>query len=459
MGRYGKEQNKGKRDFSLPRYNYLGPGNSLKKGLPTNKNDAIAYKHDLRYDEYIKRKKNPYINWSSADHDAQTQFTDDDYGGFLGRNFFGIKRKAFEAGLIGSIDTERDKRLRGSIEPAVKELAQAKDLSFNNLQTEVNMADGEGSGQDGNLKETPVDRTPRYLPTGPEDYTFSKLPFTQIKNWKGAAFYSVDHAYRMTSPYDPEVTRTTTAAGGQTGAIAAIPQDDSSDITQIKANWFDYYAGMYNYYHVVRCDWSAYIENTGGEPLYVHQMYYNEELPPTGATNADIMSWEGVRTRILQAPYKSVDSANGGVLTNEISTAGATSLTDNVDENDNNTSGFFNFSAGNNFTNPAGTTTCQLSGSYSPGQFRREVNLDSLVENWTLVSTNPSLPERLLLRLMPENPGLAGASVRGDQVAFKLFFKAEYTVEFKELKTGLRWPVQRQPILVTVFNNVTANTA
>lgn len=458
MGRYGKEKKKGKRDYSLSGYNYLGPGNSLYKGKPTNKNDAIAYRHDGFYQEYLEKKKNPYINWNKADVKAEQEFTDDDYGGFLGKRFFAFKRKAFEAGLIGSIDTERGKRLRGStIEPAVKELAQAKDLSFNNLQAEANMSDGDGSGQDGNLKETPVDRTPRYLPTGPEDYTFAKLPFTQLRNYRATPLYSFDMAYRMTSPYDPSVTTSPASIPGGSTTIAVTPGLDPDLNVLPAANWFVFYAGMYNYYHVVECTWSLYIENTGGEPLYVHQMYYNEDLPPAGATNSDVMAWEGVRTRILQPAYKAIDSTFGGVLTNESITTGSSNVI--LDEDDSATNAAINYTAGNNVASRNGTTTMQMSGSYRPGQFRREVNLDNLVENWTLVNTNPSLPERLLFRLMPENPAISASAPRGDQISFKSFFKCEYTVEFKELKAGLRYPVQRQPISVTIATDITSTTS
>lgn len=36
-------------DLTLPGYNYLGPGNSLNKGEPTNKADALAEIHDKEY--------------------------------------------------------------------------------------------------------------------------------------------------------------------------------------------------------------------------------------------------------------------------------------------------------------------------------------------------------------------------------------------------------------------------
>jgi len=49
--------NDSKMDFTLPGYNYLGPGTNLDTaGLPTNKLDAAARTHDLRYDTIGKQR-------------------------------------------------------------------------------------------------------------------------------------------------------------------------------------------------------------------------------------------------------------------------------------------------------------------------------------------------------------------------------------------------------------------
>ena len=37
---------------------------------------------------------------------------------------------------------------------------------------------------------------------------------------------------------------------------------------------------------------------------------------------------------------------------------------------------------------------------------------------------------------------------------FRYTFRIDYLVEFKELKVGLRWPVERQPITAVVVNNI-----
>nr|AAB38327.1 VP1 [Kilham rat virus] len=82
-----------KRGCVPPGYKYLGPGNSLDQGEPTNPSDAAAKEHDLAYDEYIKSGKNPYLYFSPADQRFIDQTKDaKDWGGKVGHYFFRTKR-------------------------------------------------------------------------------------------------------------------------------------------------------------------------------------------------------------------------------------------------------------------------------------------------------------------------------------------------------------------------------
>ena len=45
-----EEINQVNRGYTVPGYKYLGPGNSLDRGSPTNSVDAIAQEHDVAYD-------------------------------------------------------------------------------------------------------------------------------------------------------------------------------------------------------------------------------------------------------------------------------------------------------------------------------------------------------------------------------------------------------------------------
>lgn len=91
-------------DLTLPGYKYLGPGNKLDKGPPTDYNDWVAYIHDQGYGEIIEKGGNPYIRFSDADEQALQHFDFSSYGGALGKTFFQIKKKLWQAGIIGHTD-------------------------------------------------------------------------------------------------------------------------------------------------------------------------------------------------------------------------------------------------------------------------------------------------------------------------------------------------------------------
>ena len=80
-------------DLSLPGYKYLGPGNPLDKGIPNNESDAVAEKHDYAYDAYTKQRYHPYLQTSKADDDF-IRNAGNDYGGILGKTYFGLKKAA-----------------------------------------------------------------------------------------------------------------------------------------------------------------------------------------------------------------------------------------------------------------------------------------------------------------------------------------------------------------------------
>lgn len=87
------------RGLALPGYNYLGPGNDLNNGPPTDRNDAIAQDHDYDYRDLQDAGVNPYTTYSEADDVARREFSGGG-GGNMGRAFFEKKRAAAAAGLI-----------------------------------------------------------------------------------------------------------------------------------------------------------------------------------------------------------------------------------------------------------------------------------------------------------------------------------------------------------------------
>lgn len=447
-------------DLSIPRHKYTGPFNKLSKGLPNNYNDAVSKLHDFAYHKLGKRA---YTQYSNADETARTEYRTDEYGGRWGKRYFTAKKALWQAGYIGHTEGKMpNKRLRGSdhssIEPVTKKLATRRSNRLRGPPGDppnmASRADGTGSGNDnGTTKETPVDDV-HQVHRGPPDYTFASLPWMSARKFYTERQFAADLAFRMTSVYDPEISTQIQNMAGGGGTQSIAPLNPEPDGTLRNTRWFQLYAGMYKYYHVVSCRYSIMIENVGGGPLYCHLMFYNDELPPVGATNEDIMLWPNVRTKVLTPQYKSVLSI--GALETGEGDINADNMNDIMDEADGDAgaAGQANYEAGNNVTSRTGKCITTFTGEYTTGDFRREIVLDAQVENWTSVSANPALSERLLLRLKPESPGLNATTARGDQIYAKIWTKLEYLVEFKELQAGLRWPVSRQPLQVAIDTSI-----
>ena len=453
-------------DLSIPGHKYTGPFNKLNKGQPTNYNDAVSRIHDFKYTRLGKRS---YTQYSDADEEARTAYTSDEYGGRWAKRYFTTKKYLWEKGYIGHTEDRipdriannmSGKRLRGSdhssIEPVKKKLATRRSEGPPNMTVPNARSDGAGSGNhEGTTQETPIDNV-HDVHRGPPDYTFASLPWVSMRKFYTERQFAADMSWRMTSVYDPEITTSTGTISGATPSTTVYPSGGDPDSTLRNTRWFQLYAGMYKYYHVVSCRYTIMIENVGGGPLYCHLMFYNDELPPVSATNEDMMLWPNVRTKVLTPQYRAIlpigalETTEGDLL--------ADNMNDIADEADGDAGapGANNFENGNNVTSRVGKCITTFTGQYTTGDYRREIILDAQVENWTAVSANPALSERLLLRLKPESPGLNTTTARGDQIYAKIWCKLEYLVEFKELQAGLRWPVSRQPLQVAIDATVTS---
>ena len=109
-------------------------------------------------------------------------------------------------------------------------------------------------------------------------------------------------------------------------------------------------------------------------------------------------------------------------------------------------------SAGNIYTAKTGRSDCYFEGEYKPGQYQREIRLDSEVENWSLTTQNPKLSERLYIIVKPDNEEMVtnSSTNQGADLRYRIRIHLNYLVEFKELKPGLRYPVNNQPLTVSI---------
>lgn len=292
---------------------------------------------------------------------------------------------------------------------------------------------------------------------GPPDYTHVSLPFIwEAKRYAvgSDALNYADHTFRLTSPYDPIISSFNAdlnpGTGTTRGSVPASYAGDSKD-KYGQAQFYEFYRAMYQYYSVIGCRYHVTVENLSSERLYVHIMNFNQELPPAGASNHDHLLWKGVHS-YLSTPHAQFFNSQ---------VANATELNANQIEDEDDMILDVNSNPLAS-TNPAiwavgrnkNSAVIQHSSQYNPGDWRREIALDDEINTWTSTDTNPSYPERLLVRVKTYDDSwhpLAGDTVeRSKNIEFIIKIHIEYLTEFKELKYGLRYPIQRQPLTVTI---------
>jgi hypothetical protein len=451
-------------------YEFFGPGNEITYHPARNKVDQDGKDHDLTNDY---KKKGAFYTYNSADKILLRKLKDQhSIPAKIGKTWFGLKRYLAEKGFFpstvgtgGSYITPHKKRrfeapnISGKKrKPDEREFDQLKRTSVSNTPATATMA-MEGTGHTmpigtrnaQGLSETPIDDV-YDVHRGPPDYTFASLPYSIQVNYEGAA-YASDSVYRMTSPNDCRVDTNIIDinSGAGTTTISAVSSDPDTVQTYDIARWWTYYAGLYKYYHVIGCRWHLTFENLSNDMIYVHKMFYNDSLPNAMATNEDMLLWRDCESHLVGAHgvgintngANSFDAPTGSAVGNVNVEGGVMPSTTNFKTQD-----MINRSAG-----PAPILT--LSGEYHPGDFNRQVRLDAAVENWTDVVALAKLPERILFRIKNFNDAgnTNNANSYDRTLKFRYRFTADYLVEFKELRDGLKYPIERQPITVTINNN------
>lgn len=447
------KRKRGWKGLTLPGYNYLGPFNSEDNGEPTNAADRAADRHDKRYKSLSDQHGYlaPYVKYNDADEAFLRDIAgENDYGARIARQVFRFKKRLHQFGLLGSIhDPIRHGRPANQNVPdttsSVHNIAPTTQEKMSKAMVQT------GSGNEKGLSETPIDR-PRGswdIYRGPPTYTFASLPFLETRNIS-ANLYARDYVFRMTSPYDPSVSISTMDIN--TGAGTATWQygdTDASDASAAKTRWWDFYASMYKYYHTLSCRYHITIENLTNDRIWVHKLFCNDTTPPVGATNDDMLCWSDCESHLLGSHAIAITSS-GAMEANDMDA-------DAVNDEDNAINTAVNYETGNHVQRKGSLgPILHLSGEYRPGDFAREVRLDSEVENWTAVTANPSLTERLLIRFrhFDQAVGDNDANSYNRALAVVCHVKLEYLVEFKELKDGLKWPVAKQPISFTVNQDI-----
>lgn len=428
-------------DLSLPGYKYLGPGNSLNKGNPTSYNDFVALIHDIEYGEIIQQGGNPYLQWSQADADAYNRFTSGDYGGRLGRVFFGLKKLAHDVGIISKFDSNMSgqKRRHSDDDQANKRLRENNQLTVYDDMTDVESGYSDDivpytppdepeakaasmsvTGGTKGQRETPVSIPPTISYGLPNTHT-CWLPMTF---WVSAYGYSHETAanlvLRLDSPVQPIVTTLgtdTSSAGfknfqikpdngaliGPSGAEQGFPVRLSTSPT-LQPMWYNYFANLYEYYTVLGCSYKIFIQAASQNSKSMTHVFKHIQSEGEAGTTSGIKNttkyWELIN--YPEPEWRVLYSHN----------------------------------------NPNGKAyEKSFEGYYQRGKASRNVRNDEDVKTWTKTDgSKPALREELKIGVFQHPFDINSTNQCGVNVQVTL----NYKVQFKDIVNHARYPTSTQ---------------
>lgn len=292
-----------------------------------------------------------------------------------------------------------------------------------------------GSGGGGVSKETPVmlNATPSY---GLQE---THTTMCNFNGWFAAV--GLDHAsplvteMRLTAPLDCFGTSLTALADGGTWVKGLYNSPYNNGLTKDtavsptfpavtpggaytaeRANWFNYWANIYEYYTVLRCDYEIIISNANGSAgngvltgwdfnTYSDTAGATGNKTPQNATLIDMLGYKQMKWTKNKAIHATSPNQEISII----------------------------------------------SGSYFPGQAARNVSNDGDVKTWSLVTAQPTLKEFLTLYFFKDplaftkpTTGLPGCNVQ---------YNLKYTVQFKDLKVNARYPTAGAANLVQTLED------
>ena len=308
---------------------------------------------------------------------------------------------------------------------------------------------------DASHDETPLDiiKTGWHIFRGPPNYTHVSLPYIYEQHFRNTQINTAEIGFRLTSPYNPhlgsDLNDNNPGLGTQyiyrSQTYAGDPKDKFDNV-----QFYDFYASMYNYYSVLSVRYHVTFENLTSEKMYLHVMNFNQEKPPEQATNHDMLLWSGVRS-YLSTPHSVFTDEQYGLV--QASADGTHHMVED-DTDVVNTGNAKTSEADWAVSRSRNSAVITFSDQYNAGDYQREIALDGDINTWTATNANPTYPERLLFRVRRYDdatpPSAGNTTVYDTALAFNLKVQIEYLTEFKELKAGLRYPVQRNPLSVTI---------
>ena len=288
------------------------------------------------------------------------------------------------------------------------------------------MRAGGGIGPQGISKETPI--TPAQPSYGLQE------THTTLCNWNGYfSAVGLEHAtpvpleIRLTSPLDMIVTSATADPGlgaTWTKGLHVVPFNDaaatSSNANVLfpstftvgsyaleKANWFAFWAKIYEYYTVLKCHYKITIINqssSNGNDAIVGVSFdaYSDTAGSTGnetpkdASLHEVMQWKHMNWHLLTSARGQWQEQNKQII----------------------------------------------SGTYVAGTTKRNVSNDGDVKTWNLTNAIPTLKENMVL-LFYKSPlahgiGVVGAAIT--PIGVNIHVELKYEIQFKDLRLQARYP-------------------
>lgn len=211
-----------------------------------------------------------------------------------------------------------------------------------------------------------------------------------------------------------------------------------SQVYEDKPAWWDYFSKLYDSYTVLGVEWKLIIHNVGYKAYHdCMVMWAPETYTATDTTNkiptanyGDVINWEGMNFKLVE-----------GTTASEVA-YGTPPYT-----------GVTHFRVPHEMSNPE-----IISGRYRPGQANRLVQNDQDTKTWHKVTESPTLAEDMHVKVF-SSPLSAG-----DAIKLNCQLDVKFIVQFKDLKSSLRYPVhlygagetdEGTPALVVNFPNDT----
>lgn len=326
------------------------------------------------------------------------------------------------------------------------------------------LAASSGGGPNSVSKETPISNYPS-LTYGLQETHTTILPWT---GWLSAARLDKDTPVvlelRMNTPYDMVITGTTSAdpvgitvptkglairpldAAGRNNPYQKYPLAFTASTTTAteRPQWRDFWANLYDYYTVLGCEYKIIVTNP---VTSIRTFQYDTTLSPfsTPAVQAPIKDQADVVCGVEFDTYSDTATSTGNVMPRT-----------EYEE-------VRNFKDIRWYKIPDSNGTTVISGTYKPGQAKRNITNDGDVKTWTATgSTLPNLKENMLLCFWQDPLNNCGDGRAADQFGcgVNIEINLKYIVQFKDLKQQARYPntlITDQDIQLNL-NEVKTNT-